>query len=263
MLESFLFHIGKPFFVLWRRVNNLGAFFIFQFRVGAMMFMPPFRLSLLIRQIETIGANSFFVIALTAVSTGMVIGIQFYFAFRQFGAQDMMGYTIYAALGRELGPIFTALMIISRAASAMAAELGTMRVTEQIDAIDTLGVDSKAYLIVPRVLACLISTPLLIALFDAIANYSAFLLSCYALDVNPNAYMNTILTYAFFSDFTNGILKGVVFGWMIGAVATYAGYHASGGAKGVGAATTSAVVIASVSLFLLDYLLSSLFLLLD
>jgi phospholipid/cholesterol/gamma-HCH transport system permease protein len=262
-LESLLYHIGKPLWVVGELVAALGRFSIFQYRLIPIFFKRPFRFSLLMRQIEQIGANSLLVVGLTAVFTGMVMAIQLYTAFSKFGAEEMMGYTIFLAIGRELGPVFTALMLISRAVSAMAAELGTMRVTEQIDAIEVLSIDSRHYLIVPRILAAVIATPFLVMFFDLVANLGGYLLSTQVLGVNPTAYMRTIYQFSELTDFMQGFVKGAVFGLVVASIGTYVGYHAKGGARGVGLATTQAVVLASVALFLTNYFLSSIFLLLD
>ncbi len=262
-LESLLYHIGKPFMALVELIAALGRFTIFQIRLVPLFFKRPFRFGLLMRQIEQIGANSLLVVGLTALFTGMVMAIQLYAAFSKFGAEEMMGYTIFLAIGRELGPVFTALMLISRAVSAMAAELGTMRVTEQIDAIEVLSIDSRQYLIVPRILATIIAMPFLVMFFDLVANLGAYLLSVHALGINPTAYMRTIYQYSELTDFMQGFVKGGVFGLVVASVGTYVGFHAKGGARGVGLATTQAVVLASVALFLTNYFLSSLFLVLD
>ncbi|MGE4295153.1 MAG: MlaE family ABC transporter permease [Campylobacterales bacterium] len=263
MVESALFHIGRPFYALLGLVESVGRFFIFQLALVPLFFRRPFRGGLILRQMEAIGASSLLVVGLTAVFTGMVMAIQLYVAFHKFGAEELMGYAIFLAIGRELGPVFTALMIISRAVSAMSAELGTMRVSEQIDAIEVLSVDSRHYLMIPRIWATIIAMPLLVMFFDVVANVGAYVLATQALDVNPTAYMRTVYQYAEMGDFMQGFVKGMVFGLVVSAIGTYVGYHASGGAKGVGLATTQAVVVASVALFLTNYFLSSLFLLLD
>ncbi|GHV04749.1 ABC transporter permease [Campylobacterota bacterium] len=263
MIEALFFRVGKPFYALWELTCAVGEFFIFQARLTVLSFAPPYRFGLMIKQIEVIGVDSLIVIAMTAVFSGLVMSIQLYQAFHHFGAEEMMGYAIFVSIGRELGPVFTALMIISRAASAMAAEIGTMRVTEQIDAIEVLSVDSRAYLLVPRVLASMIALPLLTVIFITIANIGAYILATQALGVNPNAYMRSIYNFSKLGDFIPSLIKSLVFGWLIGSIATYIGYRTKGGAKGVGLATTSAVVSASVALFLANYFLSSIFLLLD
>jgi len=149
-------------------------------------------------------------------------------------------------------------MVISRAISAMSAELGTMRVTEQIDAIDILGIDSREYLIVPRVIATTISLPLLVILFDFLANVSAFLISVYVLELNRVTYQSIIQQLISFSDIYTGIAKSIVFGFVISLIGAYIGYWTKGGAKGVGESTTKAVVISSISVFAVNYLFSSL-----
>lgn len=259
-LDKIFSPIGKPIVTLFRQLDFLGAFFIFHFKLLPKYFKPPYRFKQILTQIESIGANSLGVVLLTGVFTGLVMAIQLYYAFHKFGAESMMGYTIFLAIGKELGPVFTTLMVISRAISAMAAELGTMRVTEQIDAIDVLSVDSTKYLIIPRIIATIISLPFLILIFDFVANLSSFYLATYALGVNPTAYLDTITQLGLIGDFAEGMAKGVVFGVLIAWIGTYIGYFTKGGARGVGQSTTKAVVISSVSLFLANYFISSIFL---
>ncbi len=164
----------------------------------------------------------------------MVEAVQLYQGFSKFGAEGFMGYTIFISITRELGPVFTSLMVISRAISSMSAELGTMRVTEQIDAIETLAIDSKKYLLIPRIIATMVSLPLLVIFFDFISNFSAFLISWLMLDLNPVAYIDAIKQLLQFSDIGTGLIKGIVFGYFMGAIGSYVGYFTSGGAKGVG-----------------------------
>ena len=171
-----------------------------------------------------------------------------------------MGYTIFISIVKELGPVFAALMVVSRGISAYAAELGSMRVTEQIDALDVMAVDSRHYLIVPRILATTIAMPLLILFFDAVANFSAYLISTISLDVNGYKYLDNIRHFGEFSDINQSIVKGLFFGYTISAIGTYIGYFTKGGAKGVGESTTKAVVISSISVFMLDYIISTFYL---
>jgi len=264
LIERFFFGLGafflKGFDLI---VGSLGRWSLFQLEVLKLMFAPPFRYKEIMQQIEFIGVNSFLVIFLTAFFTGMVEAIQLYSGFHRFGIENFMGYTIFLSICKELGPVFATLMVISRAVSAMGAELGTMKVTEQIDALDVMAVNSKQYLIVPRMIAMLISMPLLILLFDAIANIGAYLVSVFVLDVNATAYLDTIKQLAQFKDFTEGLIKGVVFGYLIAGIGTYIGYNTRGGAKGVGRSTTLAVVISSITIFIADYLLSAIFLFFD
>jgi len=264
LINKFLFFLGSITIKLFNLfIVSLGKFTVFHIDVLKLMFSKPFRYKEILQQIEFMGVNSFLVIFLTAFFTGMVEAIQLYNGFHKFGIENFMGYTIFLSICKELGPVFATLMVISRAVSAMAAELGTMKVTEQIDALDVMAVNSKQYLIVPRVIAMIISLPILILMFDTIANMGAYVISIYVLDVNATAYMDTIKQLVQFKDFTEGLIKGVVFGYLIASIGTYVGYNTSGGAKGVGKSTTTAVVIASITIFIADYLLSAIFLFLD
>ncbi len=262
-IETFFAWIGRPFVHLYEMMSGFGRFIEFQLSLVPLFFKPPYRVKEFFQQMEIIGIGTLGVILLTALFTGMVEAIQLYHGFHRFGAENFMGYTIFVSISRELGPVFAALMLTSRAISAMAAELGTMRVTEQIDAIETLAVDSKKYLVIPRILATTLSLPLLVITFDFIGNVSAYLISTQALGVNPVAYKNTIQQYLEFADIGTGVLKAFVFGFLVSSIGSYLGYIAKGGARGVGIATTSAVVYSAVTIFAANYLLSSLFLFLD
>ncbi len=262
-MQTIFYYLGLPVVRLYEQLERFGAFLIFQIKLLPLFFKPPFRVKETLQQIEIVGVGSMFVISLTAIFTGLVEAIQLYHGFHKFGAEDFMGYTIFVSISKELGPVFGALMLISRAISAMTAELGTMRVTEQIDAIDTLAVDSKKYLLIPRIIATTISTPVLVTVFVFLGNLAAYLISTYALGVNPTSYKNTITTYLEFSDIGTGIIKAVVFGYLMSIIGTYIGYFTKGGARGVGLSTTKAVVYSAMTVFAANYFLSSLFLFLD
>lgn len=262
IVERVLVFIGTPFMFLFGAVSRFGHFFIFNFRLVPLAIKPPLRAKEIFYEIERIGINSGGIIVLTAVFIGLVQAIQIYQGFHKFGMENMMGYTIFYALGKELAPVIGALMVTSRAISSMAAELGTMRVTEQIDAIDTLAVDSKKYLVIPKIIAATVALPVLAALFNLVANISSFGIATVALDINPTSYLNTIKQYSEFSDFMTGLVKASVFGFLISSIGAYFGYHASGGARGVGVATTKAVVASSVTVLVADYFLASLFIVL-
>ncbi len=262
-MQRIFYYLGLPFVRFYRSLEGFGAFLIFEFKLLPLFFKPPYRIKETLQQMEIIGVGSLFVISLTAIFTGLVEAIQLYHGFHKFGAEEFMGYTIFVSISKELGPVFGALMLISRAISAMTAELGTMRVTEQIDAIDTLAVDSKKYLIIPRVVATTISTPLLVIVFVFLGNLAAYLISVYALGVNPTSYKNTITTYLEFSDIGTGLIKAVVFGYLMSIIGTYIGYFTRGGARGVGLSTTKAVVYSAMTVFAANYFLSTLFLFLD
>ncbi len=260
MFQNILYIIGKNIIDF---IYSLGDFAIFQMKVFFLFFKPPFRIKNLLEQLKFMGYGSLGVIFLTSFFTGLVEAVQLYQGFHKFGVEDFMGYTIFLSIVKELGPVFAALMVVSRGISAYAAELGSMRVTEQIDALEVMAVDSKHYLIVPRILATIIAMPLLILFFDAVANFSAYLISTLSLGVNEYKYLDTIRQYGSFKDINQSIIKGIFFGYMISAIGTYIGYYTKGGAKGVGISTTRAVVIASIAVFMMDYVLSTIFLILN
>ena len=257
MINKLLYTIGSFTINL---IKGLGDFTIFQFKVFLLVFKPPFRLKQLFEQITFMGYGSLGVIFLTSFFTGLVEAVQLYKGFHKFGIESFMGYTIFISIVKELGPVFAALMVISRGISAYAAELGSMKVTEQIDALEVMAVDSRQYLIVPRILATVISLPLLILFFDTVSNIGAYIISVYSLDVNGYAYLDKLRQYAEMKDVMQGVVKGVVFGYIISAIGTYIGYNTRGGAKGVGLSTTKAVVYSSVAVFVADYILAALFL---
>ncbi len=261
-IESFFAFIGKICLWILDFIHKLGEFVYFQMQLLPLYFKKPYRVKEIFTQMQIVGIGSIGVIFLTGTFTGMVEAVQLFQGFHEFGAENLMGYPIYISIFRELGPVFAGLMLTSRAISAMAAELGTMRVTEQIDALDTLAVDSKKYLIFPRVVATTISLPILIVIFDFLGAVSAYLISVHALGVNKTEFLNTINMYLDLSDIFTGVLKGLIFGFLVGSIGTYIGYTAGGGARGVGEATTNAVVLGSVTVFIMDYFLSSIFLVL-
>jgi len=260
LIESFFTYIGRVFFWFIGWMQSFGVFLHFQMQLLPLYFKRPYRIKEILKQIQIVGIGSIGVIFLTGTFTGMVEAVQLFQGFHKFGAENLMGYPIFISIFRELGPVFAGLMLTSRAISAMAAELGTMRVTEQIDALDTLAVDSKKYLIIPRVVSTTISLPLLVILFDFLGAVSAYLISIHALGVNKTEFMNAINMYLDLSDIFTGVFKGLIFGFLVGSIGTYIGYTARGGARGVGEATTNAVVLGSVTVFVMDYFLSSLFL---
>jgi phospholipid/cholesterol/gamma-HCH transport system permease protein len=262
ILESFFIFLGKGFFIFRDMLNELGKFGIYQWEMFRLALKRPFRVKEIIEQMVVVGVGSVGVITLTGIFTGMVSAVQLYQGFHQFGAENLMGFPIFISITRELGPVFAGLMLTSRAISAMAAELGSMRVTEQIDALDTLAVNSKKYLLVPRIVATTLALPLLVILFDFLGNLSAYLTSIYMLGVNETQYLNTINMYLSLSDIFTGIAKGFFFGFYVGSIGTYIGYHTRGGARGVGRSTTKAVVYSAVMVFVLDYFIAAIFLIL-
>ncbi len=261
-MEAIFAFIGTPFVNFIKKMDKFGTFILFQLHLVPLIFKRPWRIKQIFEQIEVVGIGTFGVIFLTALFTGLVEAVQLYQGFSKFGAEGFMGYTIFISITRELAPIFAGLMLISQAISSMAAELGTMRVTEQIDAIETLAVDSKKYLLIPRIIATTIALPLLVIAFDFISNLSAFIMAWIVLDMNPNGYIDTIKQLLDFSDIGTGVIKGFVYGYLVGSIGSYVGYHTTGGAKGVGISTTQAVVLSSVTIFIANFFLSQTYLLL-
>jgi phospholipid/cholesterol/gamma-HCH transport system permease protein len=244
---------------IFSSINGFGKFVIFQISLIP-LFFTNLRFNLIIKEIYIIGFGTVGVISLTAFFTGMVEAIQLYSGFHQFGVEGFMGYTIFISITKELGPVFGTLMVISRAVSSMSAEIGTMRVTEQIDAIETLALNSKEIIIIPKIIATIISLPILVVIFDFIGNYSAYIVSTTVLGINPVTYESIILQNLLITDISSGLIKAIIFGYVIASIGTYMGYITSGGAKGVGLYTTKAVVYSAVSIFMLNYLISSVFL---
>jgi phospholipid/cholesterol/gamma-HCH transport system permease protein len=221
---------------------------------------PPYRLGQLLLAMEFIGVGSIFIVALTGVFSGMVLALQTTYSLRDFGAEGVVGQVVAVSLTREIAPVFAALMVAARAGSAMAAELGNMRVTEQIDALVTMAVSPVQYLLAPRLLAAVLTVPLLCVLYSCVGMAGAWLVAVRWLGVDPGIFISNIERHLLPSDFFMGLIKSAVFGFLISAISCTRGYYASGGARGVGEATTQAVVHSAVSILIANYLLTSLLL---
>jgi phospholipid/cholesterol/gamma-HCH transport system permease protein len=210
-----------------------------------------------LKQVHFIGAKSFFVIFLTASFTGMVLGLQGYYTLTKFGSEGMLGSVVALSLIRELGPVLSALMVTGRAGSAITAEIGIMRISEQIEALETMALDPFKYLVSPKVLAALIALPLLCSIFDVVGIYGGYLVGVKLLGVNPGAYFHEMKKSVEWKDVYSGFIKSISFGVIISWVCCYKGYHAGHGAEGVSRATTEAVVMSSVLILIWDYFLTS------
>jgi len=205
-----------------------------------------------------IGVSSLNVVALIGITGGAVLALQSYIGLHRFGAEQFIGPVIFLSMTREFGPVFTAIMVIGRAGSAITAEIGTMRITEQIDALQTLCLDTRQFLIVPRIVAGTLIMPFLsiwCTLFGVLAGY---ITSVFILNINSEVYLESIRTNAQLSDITSGLAKSAVFGFLLTLISTYKGFYTRGGAKGVGLATTESVVSANVTIFIANYILTSL-----
>ena len=254
-MTTWLELIGKKTSAL---IREMGAVIIFFCQTLRWTFSKPFYLRNLLKQMEQIGVNSVPVVLTTALSTGMVLALQSYTGFKRFGAQSLVGAVVSLSMTRELGPVLTGLMVAGRAGASMAAELGTMRVTEQIDALHTLATNPMKYLVVPRFLASTIMMFFLSALGMYIGILGGYFVGVKVLGTNPVTYINQSINTTEVSDIWYGLIKSLVFGAVVGLIGCYKGFNTEGGAEGVGKATTGAVVVSCMLILILDYFLSAL-----
>jgi phospholipid/cholesterol/gamma-HCH transport system permease protein len=234
-------------------VEQMGGMLILLISTFGWMFRPPLKLRSIIKQMEFVGVKSTFVVVLTGTFTGMVLALQSYHGFRLFSAESLVGSTVALSMTRELGPVLTGLMVTARAGSAMAAELGTMRVTEQIDALYVMAANPIKYLVVPRIVASVFMVPLLTAISDFLGILGGYFVGVVLLDINEGIFVDNIYKYVELEDIYNGLIKAAFFGLLLSLIGCYKGFNTRGGAEGVGMATTEAVVIASVSILVADY----------
>jgi phospholipid/cholesterol/gamma-HCH transport system permease protein len=255
-----------PFAVVGRTIvgwiDNLGAATIFLYLALTRTFGNK-QLFKTVQQIYYIGARSITIIMLVSLFTGMVLGLQSYHALVKFGAQGALGSLVSLSLIMELGPVLTAIMITARAGSAITAEIGIQRISEQIDALNTMRINPLRYLISPKIIAAIISFPLLTAVFDLIGIVGGYISGVILLGVNAGVYLHSIQAYVELRDVTNGFIKVIVFAVIVSTVCCYQGYFAhmrkdSHGAQAVGLATTSAVVLSCVLILVSDYIVTSL-----
>ena len=258
--------LTRPFALLGRAaiswINNLGASAVFLL-LAFLKIVRPKQLPKIVQQIYYIGARSTMIIMLVSFFTGMVLGLQSYNALVKFGAQGALGTLVALSLVRELGPVLTAIMITARAGSALTAEIGIQRISEQIDALDTMRIDPLRYLITPRITASIISFPLLTALFDLVGIIGGYVSGVLLLGANGSTYVYRVQTSMDMKDITDGFIKAIVFAVIVSTVCCYQGYFAhmrtdSHGAKAVALSTTSAVVLSCVLILLADYVVTAL-----
>jgi len=246
------------------RLRRLGRYALFFLRSFVSIFSWPPQVSKIIQQVYFIGMKSVSIICLTAVFAGMVLGLQGYYTLVKFGSEGVLGAAVALSLIREMGPVLTAIMLIGRAGSAMAVELGIMRISEQIDALETMDIDPIRFLVSPKLAAALISTPLLTAIFNVVGIIGGYLTGVLLLGINSGIYFARIHSSVQLADVTGGFIKSVVFAIVIVTVCCFKGFNthkgSEYGAKGVSVSTTSAVVIASVLVLVTDYILTSLLL---
>ncbi|MDI1443138.1 ABC transporter permease [Polyangium sp. 6x1] len=236
--------------------ENIGTTVSLTLQTVAWLFRPPFRISQMLAAMDFIGVQSTFLVGLTGLFSGMVVALQSVYALKQFSAEANVGGIVAVSLMREVSPVFSALMITARAGSGMAAELGNMRVTEQIDAITTMGVSPVQYLLSPRLLAGVTMGPLMCMLYSTIGMVGCYLVAVALLGGDWGFFLRSIHDFARPRDLFMGLVKGAVFGFLICSIACRHGYFASGGARGVGMATTRAVVESCVAILVANYILT-------
>ncbi|MCF7836092.1 MAG: ABC transporter permease [Candidatus Marinimicrobia bacterium] len=238
--------------------NMFGEFVLFFFQTIGVLFTTKLRIQKLFAQMKHIGVDSLVIILLTGAFSGAVLALQSYIGFKRFGAEEFIGPVVALSLVRELGPVLTGLMVTGRAGSAIAAELGTMQITEQIDALKSLCINVKQYLVVPRILGGTIILPFLTAFSMIFGIIGGYVISVYVLGLNGEQYVSGIRTFVELSDITGGLIKASVFGLILSWVGCYKGYHTEGGARGVGLATTQSVVLSSILILISNYFLAAL-----
>ncbi|MGH6872445.1 MAG: MlaE family ABC transporter permease [Rhizomicrobium sp.] len=246
--------IGRVVLALLAEIGRLT-----EFTITAVLdcFLMPVYWTLIGKQVMRIGWFSLPVVGLTAFFTGGVLALQIYIGGNRYGAEAIVPQIVVLGITRELGPVIAGLMVAGRVAAAIAAEVGTMRVTEQIDALTTLSTNPIKYLVVPRLWAAVISMPILVAVADSIGVFGGYIVSTKSLDFNGAVYIKNTMDFVTHGDVTSGLIKATVFGFIIALMGCYNGFNSKGGAQGVGAATTNAVVSSSILILAANYFLTS------
>jgi phospholipid/cholesterol/gamma-HCH transport system permease protein len=254
MVLGFFARVGRAVLGLLAAIGRLT-----RFTAGALaaVVSPPIYGRLIGQQIMRIGYFSLPVVGLTALSTGAVLALQIYLGGNRYGAEAIVPQIVVLGITRELGPVIAGLMVAGRVAAAIAAEIGTMKVTEQIDALTTLATNPVKYLVVPRLVAAVVSLPVLTAVGDSIGVMGGYLVSTYNLGFTGSIYLKNTVDFAKTDDVTSGLIKAAVFGFIIALMGCYHGFHSRGGAQGVGAATTAAVVSSSILILAADFVLTA------
>ncbi len=238
-------------------LGAMGRFTLFLGEAFVWTFIPPLKVSQFYRRVHFIGVRSLSVILLTGAFTGMVLGLQTFLTLSRFGSEALLGPGVALSLIREMGPVFTALMVTGRTGSALTAEIGIMRITEQIDAIQVMGLNPMRYLIVPTLLAGLTTFPLLTAIFDVVGIFGGYLVGVQLMGLSSGTYFGEMRTFVSLHDITTGLWKSLVFGVVVTWVCSYKGFFAAPGTEGVSRATTEAVVLSSVLILVWDYFMGS------
>jgi phospholipid/cholesterol/gamma-HCH transport system permease protein len=241
------------------KVRGMGRMLLFLLNSLYLIFVPPFKFRIMLRQIRFFGNKSLLVILLTGSFTGMVLGLQIYYTLRKFGSEAMLGPAVALTIIRELGPVLSALMVTGRAGSALSAEIGIMKITEQIDALTAMALNPFRYLIVPNIVAAIIVFPLLTSIFDLIGIYGGYFVGVKLLGLSSGTYFSQMESLVTMQDIRIGLYKAVSFGILVSWVCCYKGFYTGYGAEGVSKSTTSAVVTSSILILVWDYFLGTLF----
>lgn len=248
---------GIGHITLWL-VKEIGSISLFLGEFLSQVFRRPFYGRLLLRQCELVGFNSLPIVILTAFFTGGVLALQSYNGFDNHAlASSQLGSVVALSMLRELGPVLASLMVAGRVGAAIAAEIGTMKVTEQVDALITLATNPIKYLVVPRILACMLTVPMLVGIANVVGIGGGYLVATRILGLNGHTYMESSFNSVGMEDITLGLIKALVFGLLVGLMGCYHGYNTRGGAEGVGQSTTVAVVYASVMILVADYFITA------
>jgi phospholipid/cholesterol/gamma-HCH transport system permease protein len=237
-------------------LEDFGGMIFFALETLAWAFRPPFRPGLILTQMAFVGAGSVFIVGVTGTFSGMVLALQGNYAMKQFAAEGYVGGSVALALARELSPVLTALMVTGRAGSAIATELGTMRVTEQMDAMDSMAVNPIQYLVVPRVVAAIVMFPMLTMVFNVLGYLGAYVMGVYVSQIPVGPFIEHTRTFLVPGDVLHGLGKAVLFGAVVAVITCWRGYSATGGSRGVGEGTTRAVVTSSIGILIVDYALT-------
>ena len=254
VIPAFIRAIGAMTLFVVRRMGRMGIFFM---ETVLFVFIPPFKVMRVMQRIRFVGFQSILLIALTGASTGMVLSFQGYYTLIRAGSTALLGPMVALSLLRELGPVFAALMVVARAGSAITAEIGIMRISEEIDALELMGLHPLRYLVAPNLVAMLISVPLLTALFDVVGIFGGYIVGVKLLGVGGGTYFGEMTEYVRMDDIAGGFYKSICFGGIIAWISTYKGYYTGFGAEGVSRATTQSVVLSAVLILVSDYFLTS------
>lgn len=253
MIKNLIVITGSYFLNLF---NNLSLFFIFLLHVIKAFFFKKLKVKQVIIQMQHIGVESFTIVFLTGFSSGFALALQSFMGLDKFGGNELIGLLVSLGMTRELAPVLTGIMVTGRAGSAMAAEIGTMKITEQIDALKTLRIDPYHYLIVPRIVATTLSLPLLTVLSTLCGIVGGYIYNTYIVELNSEVYTATIQMHLLISDIIGGMVKAAFFGLILSLVSTYMGFYTTNGAQGVGISTTKSVVAGSILILIANYFLS-------